>query len=172
MFIADRLFNQYFAVKGCVAEGFDELFLLTAGMVDTGLPLFFLLPFQPGNAFAYEDNTCCYEEDNNDNDNGNDAVQIGIDENRDFYNEDHMNVYGALKFTDYLADKLVNNEKLQIDPLSEYQQEAWKQVVTSTNQLYRYCDDIMTNGETRGAQEDVVTLLSLDSYSGATIERK
>ena len=102
----------------------------------------------------------------------NDAVQIGIDENRDFYNEDHMNVYGALKFTDYLADKLVNNEKLQIDPLSEYQQEAWKQVVTSTNQLYRYCDDIMTNGETRGAQEDVVTLLSLDSYSGATIERK
>ena len=102
----------------------------------------------------------------------NDAVQIGIDENRDFYNEDHMNVYGALKFTDYLTDKLVNNEKLQIDPLSEYQQEAWKQVVTSTNQLYRYCDDIMTNGETRGAQEDVVTLLSLDSYSGATIERK
>ena len=102
----------------------------------------------------------------------NDAVQIGIDENRDFYNEDHMNVYGALKFTDYLADKLVNNEKLQIDPLSEYQQEAWKQVVTSTNQLYRYCDDLMTNGETRGAQEDVVTLLSLDSYSGATIERK
>ena len=102
----------------------------------------------------------------------NDAVQIGIDENRDFYNEDHMNVYGALKFTDYLADKLVNNEKLQIDPLSEYQLEAWKQVVTSTNQLYRYCDDIMTNGETRGAQEDVVTLLSLDSYSGATIERK
>jgi hypothetical protein len=83
-----------------------------------------------------------------------------------------MNVYGALKFTDYLADKLVNNEKLQIDPLSEYQQEAWKQVVTSTNQLYRYCDDLMTNGETRGAQEDVVTLLSLDSYSGATIERK
>ena len=102
----------------------------------------------------------------------NDAVQIGIDENRDFYNEDHMNVYGALKFTDYLADKLVNNEKLQIDPLSEYQQEAWQQVVTSTNQLYRYCDDLMTNGETRGAQEDVVTLLSLDSYSGATIERK
>ena len=102
----------------------------------------------------------------------NDAVQIGIDENRDFYNEDHMNVYGALKFTDYLTDKLVNNEKLQIDPLSEYQQEAWKQVVTSTNQLYRYCDDLMTNGETRGAQEDVVTLLSLDSYSGATIERK
>jgi hypothetical protein len=44
LFIADRLFNQYFAVKGCVAEGFDELFLLTAGMVDTGLPLFFLLP--------------------------------------------------------------------------------------------------------------------------------
>ena len=103
----------------------------------------------------------------------NDAVNIGIDEKRDFYNEDHMNVYGALKFTDYLAEKILYREELKVDKLTEEQQENWNQVVTSTNQLYRYCDDIMTNGkETTGAQEDFMTLTALDKYSGATIETK
>lgn len=102
----------------------------------------------------------------------NEAVQIGIDEKRDFYNEDHMNVYGALKFTDYLADKLVNEEDLEADPISEDTEESWKEVSGSTNQLYRYCDDLMTRGDLRGAQEDVLTLASLGNYSDAPVEKK
>lgn len=102
----------------------------------------------------------------------NEAVQIGIDEKRDFYNEDHMNVYGALKFTDYLAEKLVNEEDLEADPISEDTEESWKEVSGSTNQLYRYCDDLMTRGDLRGAQEDVLTLASLGNYSDAPVEKK
>ncbi len=103
----------------------------------------------------------------------NDAKHIGIDEKHDFYNEDHMNVYGALKFTDYLAEKLLYREELETHELTEDQRDNWKEVCTATNQLYRYCDDLMSHGkETRGAQEDVVTLATLGQYSGAPIEKK
>ena len=51
----------------------------------------------------------------------NEAVKIGIDDKRDFYNEDHMNVYGALKFTDYLAEKDSSKPKnLKIDPRDRF----------------------------------------------------
>lgn len=99
----------------------------------------------------------------------NEVVKIGIDEKRDFYNEDHMNVYGALKFTDYLSQKLLE-EELEIDPLTDADTENWEQVAISTNQLYRYCDDLITKGENRYAQEDVMTLSALDDYSGKPIE--
>lgn len=103
----------------------------------------------------------------------NDAVKIGINEKRDFYNEDHMNVYGALKFTDYLAENIIEREGLKADTLTETQAENWKEVVTATNQLYRYCDELMKKGsEERSTQEDVVTLATLGNYSGATIETK
>ena len=96
---------------------------------------------------------------------------IGIDDSRDFYNEDHMNVYGAIKFTDFLAEGLANDEALKIGEQSEAQQEMWKEVSATTNRLYRYCDDLMTNGDEKGAQEDVITLDALENYSDAPIER-
>jgi len=96
---------------------------------------------------------------------------IGIDDSRDFYNEDHMNVYGAIKFTDFLAEGLANDEALKIGEQSEAQQEMWKEVSATSNRLYRYCDDLMTNGEEKGAQEDVITLDALENYSDAPIER-
>ena len=102
----------------------------------------------------------------------NDASIIGIDEKRDFYNVDHMNVYGALKFTDYLSGLLVEEEKLNIDPLNEAQKENWAEAAKCTNQLYRYCDDVMTHTtEVKGAQEDVLTLFKISGYSGEPIVR-
>ena len=103
----------------------------------------------------------------------NNTAAIGIDDSRDFYSEDHMNVYGAIKFTDFLADCLVNGENLRIDPQTDSQKAMWEDVVTTTNQLYRYCDDLMSSGEEeRGAQEDVITLDALEKYSGDTIVRE
>ncbi len=102
----------------------------------------------------------------------NHADEIGIDDSRDFYNEDHMNVYGAIKFTDFLAEGLVETENMRIDPMNDSQKEMWDEVASTTNQLYRYCDDLMTNGEEKGAQEDVLTLSALENYSGDPIERK
>ncbi|MER2149708.1 MAG: hypothetical protein ABS987_11235 [Ruminococcus sp.] len=101
-----------------------------------------------------------------------DARDIGIDDQHDFYNAEHMNVYGALKFTDYVAERLVKTEDLKPGFLTDEQKEGWKEVSKTSNQLYRYCDDMMTKGDGRGAQEDVVTLFMLDNYSDAPIERK
>ena len=101
-----------------------------------------------------------------------DARDIGIDDQHDFYNEEHMNVYGALKFTDYVAERFVSVEDLKPGFLTDEQKEGWKEVSKTSNQLYRYCDDMMTKGDGRGAQEDVVTLFMLDNYSDAPIERK
>ena len=83
-----------------------------------------------------------------------------------------MNVYGALKFTDYLASKIVTEQKLRPDPLTDSQREAWQDTVSATNQLYRYCDHLMSTGDVRGAQEDVLTLLALGDYSDAPLTRR
>lgn len=98
--------------------------------------------------------------------------ELNIDENKDFYNEDHMNVYGALKFTDYLSERIVNYEELEIDPLTKDQRDTWKEIASSTNKLYRYCDDLMKKGEVRSVQEDVITLSELGNYSGDPIKTK
>ncbi|MBQ1437755.1 MAG: hypothetical protein IIZ07_07470 [Ruminococcus sp.] len=102
----------------------------------------------------------------------NDVKKIGINDKHDFYNEDHMNIYGALKFTDYVCDKLIQEEGIVPEPLNDTQREIWENAAKSSNQLYRYCNDMMMRGEVRGAQEDVLTLTSLPNYSDAPIESK
>ena len=66
----------------------------------------------------------------------------------------------------------MESENLRIDPQTDSQKEMWEEVSSTTNQLYRYCDDLMKGGEEKGAQEDVLTLNALENYSGDTIERK
>ena len=102
----------------------------------------------------------------------NDVKKIGINENHDFYNEDHMNIYGALKFTDYVCEKLITEEGIVPNPLNGMQKDVWEGTAKTANQLYRYCNDLMMRGEVRGAQEDVLTLTSLPNYSDAPIESK
>ncbi len=54
-----------------------------------------------------------------------DFAQTGLDESTDFYNFDHLNVYGQKKFTAYLTDYLKEHYGLSSHTLSEAQKDEW-----------------------------------------------
>ena len=54
-----------------------------------------------------------------------DVAQIGLDETQDFYNDDHLNVYGQQKFTAFLTDYLKEHYGLAPHTINEKQKEEW-----------------------------------------------
>ncbi len=57
------------------------------------------------------------------------SKDIGIDDAADYYNEDHMNVFGNEKFTKYLGEYIVENYDLKTDHDEE------------TKKLWKECED-------------------------------
>lgn len=98
------------------------------------------------------------------------AYYLGINSKNFFYNEDHMNIYGAMIFTDFLCECLTLGEKLEPDALPENQKEGWQKAAETANRVCHYCDDMIKKGELRTAQEDVITLTSLGDYSDKSFE--
>ncbi len=98
------------------------------------------------------------------------AAYLGIDGKKFFYNEDHMNIYGAMIFTDFLCDCLIYGEEIKPDSLPDNQKEVWDKAAKAANRLCHYCDDMIKKGELRTAQEDVITLTSLGDYSDESFD--
>lgn len=69
---------------------------------------------------------------------------IGIENTNDFYDNDHMNIYGQIKFTDFLGKKLI--DKYSIIPRQQTYQarEQWEKSVKYTDRFYQYVGDNMT----------------------------
>ena len=61
--------------------------------------------------------------------------QIGIVDDDDFYNEDHMNVFGNEKFTKYLSDYVVEKYDIKTDH-SEKTDKQWQKCVDYTNDAF------------------------------------
>ena len=55
-----------------------------------------------------------------------DIAMTKLDENKDFYNLDHLNVYGQQKFTDFLTDYLIKNYGVTPRKLTDSQKEEWE----------------------------------------------
>ena len=90
---------------------------------------------------------------------------IGIDTKTDFYNYDHLNVYGAVKVTEYLG-KIIR-DKYGVTPreISDKLKEEWRNAATYFNKIYRYSDWLMKNGYSEvKIEEDDVTLDALEKY--------
>ena len=65
--------------------------------------------------------------------------KIGIDETQDYYNEDHLNVLGAKKFTKYLSKYIDNHYNLKKEHSEEVTKE-WEDCVSYTKKAF----DILT----------------------------
>ncbi len=61
--------------------------------------------------------------------------QIGIVDKDDYYNEDHMNVFGNEKFTRYLSNYLVENYNIKPDHSDEVDKQ-WEKCVDYTNDAF------------------------------------
>ena len=61
---------------------------------------------------------------------------LGVDYNRDFYNERHMNIWGAMKYTDYLSDYLDNRYETE-DHRGREGYESWQKAARDLNDILK-----------------------------------
>lgn len=70
-------------------------------------------------------------------------TKLGIDLKNDFYNYDHLNIYGCEKFTEYLGKLLVDKYNIGRTQLTEKQEKKWNNAAKSFRKLYDYSDDLI-----------------------------
>ena len=94
-----------------------------------------------------------------------DYKAVGIEPSTDFYDIDHLNIYGTDKLTDYLCTLLQNKYGVKGKPLSGKVKERWEEAATGFNQLRRYCLDLMEVQHKRmSIEEDTATLAMIKKY--------
>lgn len=97
--------------------------------------------------------------------------QIGLDLNNDFYNVDHMNIYGAEKFTDYFAGVLSKNYGITpTEGMTDEQKEKWKSCVEYNHTFIDYCDSLIKDGDRKEVQEDYDTMVNIDKKYGIGVD--
>ena len=89
----------------------------------------------------------------------------GLDLNRDFYNLDHLNVYGQQKFTGLLTEKLTKDYRLTAKEPSGSQKQEWQTCADYYDAYYRYSDDLIQKGEGKELSEDCDLVQTLKSYT-------
>lgn len=93
-----------------------------------------------------------------------DPDAIGIDFSCDFYNIDHLNLYGQKKLTEYFGKVLVEEYGVTGGSLSEEQRWNWEESAGYTNRFYDYCFERMENGEYDSVYETRDLIQMLDGY--------
>ncbi len=76
-----------------------------------------------------------------------DNPDIGIDTSHDFYNQEHMNIYGQQKFTKYFAKYLQEVYKIKPAKLTEKQKEVWDKTIPYYDAYIKYSDQLINKGE-------------------------
>ena len=90
--------------------------------------------------------------------------QTGLDETTDFYNLDHLNVYGQKKFTDYLTRYLIDNYGLKAREQSDAQKAKWQECADYYTAYYNYSDSLINSGNGRELSEDSELIQTLQDY--------
>lgn len=93
-----------------------------------------------------------------------DIAQTGLSENEDFYNLDHLNVYGQKKFTAYLTDYIIQNYGVRSHDLTESQRTEWKNCAEYYDAYFRYSDSLIQQGDRRELSEDCELIDTLSGY--------
>ena len=93
-----------------------------------------------------------------------DFALTGLDEEKDFYNLDHLNVYGQQKFTAYLTDYLKEHYGLAPGAHSESQTKEWQECADYYSAYYSYSDSMIKKGETVELSEDCELIQTLVPY--------
>lgn len=93
-----------------------------------------------------------------------DILLTGLDEKNDFYNLDHLNVYGQKKFTAYLTDYLIAHYGLTPHELSADEKDEWETCARYYDAYYRYSDELIRQGVTRELSEDCDLIDALQAY--------
>lgn len=90
---------------------------------------------------------------------------FNLDFNNDFYNDDHMNIYGQQKFTSYFGGILQNNYGINPSEISDELKAKWDNSADYTKRLYKYVENLTENGDDRWIYETTYLLHSLDKVT-------
>lgn len=96
--------------------------------------------------------------------------QEGFVVNEDFYNWDHLNIYGTEKLTDYIADMLQNKYHMTSAELTDSQQAEWNDSVNYYHMIYNYSQEMIARRKELGKTGNGGTTVSEDDKSINTIE--
>ena len=97
--------------------------------------------------------------------NFNDLASLGINAPDDFYNQNHLNIYGQQKFTSCFS-RIVTDE-LGVVPKqqSEKNKQRWNESAKQIKSLFSYADSLIKNGDTQKLYENPRVISALDSGS-------
>ena len=93
-----------------------------------------------------------------------DVAMTGIEDDKDFYNLDHLNIYGQKKFTEYLTDYLISNYGVTARELSDSQKSDWHLCGEYYNAYYKYSESLINKGDRRELSEDNELIDTLKDY--------
>lgn len=93
-----------------------------------------------------------------------DFAMTGLDENTDFYNLDHLNIYGQKKFTAFLTDYLKEHYGLTSHALSVEEREEWEICADYYEAYVEYNEELMKTGEFAELSEDCELIEKLKDY--------
>ena len=91
--------------------------------------------------------------------------EIGLSLTGDYYNAEHLNVYGQVKFTDYLCRVLMRDYGITPTQLTDAQQERWERCAAYYDAYYRYNDELIRTDNT-GIEvgESLLSLWEIERY--------
>jgi len=97
--------------------------------------------------------------------------EVGIDVNADFYNWDHLNIYGSEKLTDYVCQMMINKYGLTKAELTDKQKADWEDSVNYYHMIYNYSQEMINRRLKLGKTGDSGTTVSEDQKSIDTIKK-
>ena len=98
------------------------------------------------------------------------GLEEGFDIEHDFYNWDHLNIYGSEKLTDYLSDKLINEYGLTPLAQTDEQKAEWQESTAYYHKIYDYCDAEIQS-RLKNGNKGKAPVISEESKSMAEIEK-
>lgn len=93
-----------------------------------------------------------------------DVALTGLEDTHDYYNLDHLNIYGQQKFTAYLMDYLKEHYKLAPHTLTESQKAEWDTCADYYEAYYRYNEAKINEKDYQELYEDSDLIEALQAY--------
>ena len=91
-------------------------------------------------------------------------TETGIDFSKDFYNIDHLNVYGQRKFTDFFSKVIMDRYGIKKSNLSPELKKEWDTASDYYNAYYQYSDEVIKSGRITDLDEGVVEDAGFKKY--------